>query len=79
MSIAIKYDGGNCKANFTLSSCADNNIRFEEQLAFSNESDTTIEIDNAENFYGQDVMVQIDYSCDDSSKRLFIPNMNPTG
>ena len=79
INIGSKRDVNNCEISFNFSSCADPDIALIKHVTFSNESDKTIKIDNTEIFDGKDIIITLNYNCDVSSKRFYIPSMNQTG
>lgn len=70
---------GDCEISFSFSRCPNSDIVAEKHVKFSSESDITIEIDTIEIFYGHNVRVTMNYNCDNSSRRFYIPDISRTG
>ena len=80
MHVDVQYDGGDCEISITFSRCNNSDIREEQHVTLSGESDNiAIEIDTVEMFYGHDSIVTMNYSCSETTRSLYIPNMNETG
>ena len=80
MHVGVQHDGGNCEIFISFSRCNNSDIREEQHVTLSGESDNiTIEFYSVEMFYEHDIIVTMNYSCGDTPKRFFIPNMNQTG
>ena len=80
MHISIENYSLGCEVSVAFSRCDDSDIRSEKNInTFSGKSDVTIEVDSVAMFYGHDIMVTMNYSCSESLKRFYVPNMNVTG
>ena len=80
MHVGVQHDGGDCDITITFSRCNNSDIRDEQYVTLSGESDNiTIEIYSVEMFYEHDIIVTMNYNCSDTPKRFYIPNINETG
>jgi hypothetical protein len=80
MHVGVQHDGGDCDITIIFSRCNNSDIRDEQYVTLSGESDNiTIEIYSVEMFYEHDIIVTMNYSCSDTPKRFYIPNINETG
>jgi hypothetical protein len=71
--------GEDCSLSVNFSRCTDPDNEVEGHLTSITQTETTIEIENIEVFYGNDVIVTVDDICDDCEQRFFIPDIKPTG
>ena len=71
--------GEDCSLSVNFSKCTDPDNEVEGHVTSIHQTETTIEIENIEVFYGSNVTVTVDDICDDCEQRFFIPDMKPTG
>ncbi|CAI8013370.1 hypothetical protein GBAR_LOCUS8491 [Geodia barretti] len=70
--------GEDCSLSVNISRCTDPDNEVEGHVTSIHQTETTIEIENIEVFYGSGVIVTVDDICDDCEQRFFIPDMKPT-
>ena len=76
--IGIEH-GGNCDVALNLITCGDPHYEADAHAIFLSDTDVLVEIDSIEMFYGHNVTVTMNDTCDSCRERFYIPDMKSTG